>query len=218
MTTEAKQIGQIIPATLASVKTTQSTTTGNLPSEDWNAKWLRLKTKTHPKLKVMERDVGRFCFDLYRTPDSGRLLLLFGENGTGKTHCAQAVHRWLMSVGHSKQFIKRANHVSSIDCIYWHYPAFLDALKSGAWDVVDDMLECTVLIIDEVGGGHDPSRVGVDKLCQVLSRRERMWTLLTTNVLPADWETVLDRKIASRFFRNCQQIDLADVPDFMATQ
>jgi hypothetical protein len=44
------------------------------------------------------------------------------------------------------------------------------------------------LIIDDLGAGHDPSGVGTDKLCQVLSRREEMWTLITTNIMPVAWQ------------------------------
>jgi DNA replication protein DnaC len=76
------------------------------------------------------------------------------------------------------------------------------------------MFEIPCLIIDELGGGHDPSRVGVDKLCQVLSKRESMWTLITTNLLPAAWEEAFDRRVSSRFFRNSTLVDLSDVPDF----
>lgn len=144
----------------------------------------------------------------------GRLLLLFGENGAGKTHCANAVHHWVTCVGHGKQFVKRTNHISYLDCVYWRWPKLLDVFKEGGWDVVGDMMETALLIIDELGGGHDPSRVGVDKLCQVLSRREGMWTLITTNVLPAAWEETFDRRVASRFFRSATHVDLSEVPDF----
>lgn len=151
---------------------------------------------------------------MWRTPEAGRLLLILGENGTGKTHCAKAVRDWIRQVGHHKQFVRRTNHISHLDCVYWHWPNLLDTLKSGGWDVVEDMFDTCVLIIDELGGGHDPSGVGVDKLCQVLSRRESMWTIVTTNILPAAWEQSFDRRIASRFFRNSVTVDLTEVPDF----
>lgn len=144
----------------------------------------------------------------------GRMLLLYGENGSGKTHCAKAVYRWVAKVGLAKQFVRRVNHISHLDCVYWHWPKLLDTLKNGGWDVIDDMFDTTLLIIDELGGGHDPSGVGVDKLCQVLSRRENMWTLITTNILPAMWEQAFDRRIASRLLRSSKHIDLTAVPDF----
>jgi len=150
---------------------------------------------------------------MWTYPTDGRLLVLAGPNGTGKTHCAEAVRRWVALVGHGKQFVKRANHISYLDYRYWHWPRLLDVFKEGGWDAIDDMFEATLLIIDDLGAGHDPSLVGIDKLCQVLSRREQMWTLVTTNVAPTAWGEQFDRRIASRFFRNSTLVDLSDVPD-----
>jgi len=165
-------------------------------------------------LKELEREVGRFCFGAWLTPTTGRLLVLSGNNGTGKTKCAEAVRDWVAAVGHGKQFVKQVNHISHLECLLWKWPEALDALKNQQWELVDGMMEATMLIIDELGGGHDPSRVGVDKLCQVLSRRERMWTMITTNVSPDAWQETFDRRVASRFFRNSTLIDLSNVPDF----
>ncbi len=164
-------------------------------------------------LKEMEIEVGRFCFDMFRNPFMGRLLVLAGNNGTGKTHCAKAVSRWVAHVGYSKQHMLGST-VRYLDQDYRHWPTLLDEFKNGLWEAVDDMLSATLTIIDEVGGGHDPSHVGVDKLCQVLSRRERMWTLVTTNATPSSWEDVFDRRVASRLFRNSTLIDLSGVLDF----
>jgi DNA replication protein DnaC len=152
--------------------------------------------------------------EIWSRPQTGRLLVLAGNNGNGKTHCAKAVYKWIGLVGHEKTWFDNPGHRSTLQCIFWRWPALLDRLKNGDWDLVDDMMTIPVLIIDELGGGHDPSRVGVDKLCQVLSRREKRWTLITTNVMPDAWEEIFDRRVASRFFRNSTLVDLSEVPDF----
>lgn len=208
----AKILSQIIQGSLASLRT--AATMEKLPDARWNAKWLKLETTHHKKLKELEREVGRFCFGCWLTPGNGRLLVLFGNNGSGKTHCAEAVRDWAKAVGHGKKFVKQENHISHLDCLYWHWPAALDALKNQQWELVDGMMEATLLIIDELGGGHDPSRVGVDKLCQVLSRRETMWTLVTTNILSGAWVEHFDRRVASRLLRNATLVDLSTVPDY----
>lgn len=207
-----KSLANIIPATMASL--TAPRITGKPPNKNWLAKHLKLETSRHPKLKDLELETGRFCADLWRTPERGRMLVLAGSNGTGKTHCAEAVRRWLALVGHSKQFVKRADHISYLDCLFWHWPNLLDELKNDGWDIVPDLFEATVLIIDDLGAEHDPSRVGMDKLCQVLSRREDMWTLITTNIVPSQWQQQFERRVASRLFRNTTLVDLSDVPDF----
>lgn len=158
--------------------------------------------------------MGKFCLGMWDCPQSGRLLVLAGANGTGKTHCAKAVHRWVNLVGHGNTWFPRPDLRMSLQSLYWSWPALLDTFKEGGWDVIEDMMESPLLIIDELGGGHDPSGVGVDKLCQILSRREKMWTLITTNVIPAFWEQKFDKRVASRFFRNSTLVDLSDVPDF----
>ena len=97
---------------------------------------------------------------------------------------------------------------------FWEWPKLLSQLKHGNWDLVSDLCRCELLCLDEVGGGHDPSRLGADVLCQLLSSREERWTYIATNVAPEAWEEAFDRRITSRFMRNSTVIDLSDVPDY----
>lgn len=209
-----QRVSDLIPGTLDACLAKPIT----LPSPDvkpqWLARWLHLQTSHHPKLRELEQAVGAFCRDIWKQPVTGRTLVLCGHYGNGKTHCAKAVHRWCLAVGNGNQFMRRPNHVESLSSLYWHWPELLDRFKEGQWDLVSDMLDVPVLIIDELGGGHDPSRVGVDKLCRVLSNREHCWNLITTNILPEAWEEVFDRRVASRLIRNSVIVDLSDVPDF----
>lgn len=185
-----------------------------LPNAKWNAMHLQLNTSRHPVLLELERETGKFCLGMWDSPQAGRLLVLAGNNGTGKTHCAKAVRRWVNKVGHGKQWVPKPDVIAHLYCIFWSWPELLDSLKEGQWELVEDCIEAPCLIIDELGGGHDPSQVGVDKLCQILSKREKKWTLITTNIVPQAWEEKFDRRIASRFFRNSTLVDLTNVPDY----
>ncbi len=212
---EPKHISELIKGTLEHAKTPTSIT-DKVPPERWLREHLKLETNNNPKLKELEDEVGRFCAGIWNHPQAGRQLVISGHNGTGKTHVAKAVQRWVSRTGHAKEYVREPGVIRHVNVILWHWPHLLDTLKNGNWDVVEDMFDVCLLIIDEMGGGHDPSQVGTDKLCQILSRRERMWTLLTTNITPSDWEERLDRRIASRLFRNSTLVDLTDVPDFNA--
>ena len=114
------------------------------------------------------------------------------------------------------QYVDTPNviNVLSANTVMWSWPELLDAFKNGDWSIVESLKDCALLILDELGGGHDPSFVGVDKLCQVLSRRENKWTIVTTNIPPASWPEKFDLRIASRLMGNSTLVDLSGVPDY----
>lgn len=172
-----------------------------------------MKTDHHKALRLLEVEVELFCLGIWFDPTKGQLLVLTGRNGNGKTHAAKAVYKWCQSVARKKTSIQ-AGELHVTECVYHAWPELLDELKSGGWGIVDRLKDVDVLILDEIGGGHDPSMVGTDKLCQILSAREHKWTMLTTNIEPMHWESMFDKRIASRLLRNSRIIDMSDVPDF----
>jgi DNA replication protein DnaC len=184
----------------------------------WLEKWLTLKTDRNSDLPNLEDAIWRFCCGYAKNPSAGKLLLLFGGNGNGKTHSAKAVARWARAIANEIRFVQWADIVRIPEVAFWRWPELLDAFKEGAWHLTKDIIKAELVIIDEIGGGHDPSQIGTEKLCQVLSRREEKWTLITTNLSPQTWRDKFDQRVVSRFYRNSEQINLSNVPDYMTNR
>lgn len=168
----------------------------------------------HPKLRELGDAVQEFCKCVWIDPTKGKLLVIAGDNGSGKTHTLAAVQRWVQSVGPGRSFTVPGEQFGTLTSRLVRWPEFVSRMKDGHWAAPEELYTPPVVLIDEVGGEHDPSKVGTDALCRVLSRRERKWTMITTNVMPENWEQVFDRRITSRFFRNSTIVDLTGVPDY----
>lgn len=223
-TQTARPVGEIIPGSMAYAKAL-TTITSPLPKPDrkWLDKWLRLDTGNLPVLQEFELQVQKFCSGFFKNPREGYLLFVYGNNGTSKTLAFEAIRRWFNTVCRTNYFVERENVVRMPYGQFWSFPRLLRELKGGDydkggnWHMLEELDSCELLGIDEIGGGHDPSTVGVDVLCQLMSRRERRWSYIATNVGPDAWDQKFDRRIASRFFRNSVIIDLSGVPDYSLT-
>jgi len=227
-----KHVSQVIPGSLESLH--HPTTVQRLISWqekslngqqlEWSRRWLRIKTLGDPQLERMERTFVGAANLMHKQPGDGVLIVAYGRNGTGKTTCARGLADWAFKWLRLAQYVPRGGFVRSPATQFWSWPELLDALKGGSWGIVKELFPpshdpesntgCELLIIDELGGGHDPTFVGVDKLCQILSARENAWTVVTTNILPAAWETSFDLRVKSRLHRNAVHIDLSEVPDY----
>lgn len=173
-----------------------------------------MNTNHHAKLVDFEAALMEFCEGLLLDPNRGRLLVVWGVNGTGKTHGLRGVARWARAVSPGLMSVPRPNHVVPLLIEWRHWPTVIEGFKRGEWEALDDCLDAGLVILDDIGAGHDPSRVGVDKLCQLLSRRENRWTMVSLNTEPSAWDEVFDRRVASRLFRNSVVLDMSGVPDY----
>jgi DNA replication protein DnaC len=178
----------------------------------WRQKWIALD-ESNPKVQAMAREAEVFCAQFAVSPASGRMLVLYGPNGCGKTHTAKRIVSWATKVSPSIRFMTPRG-ISSPEARMRHWPSLLDQMKSGEWSATSGLADVELLAIDEIGGEHDPSKVGTDKLCRLLSARDRMWTVVTTNIHPDEWASVFDRRVASRLLRNSTVINLDGVPDY----
>ena len=209
-----------IAATMAPTTTTPTTPpslNAAARKKNWLDKWLKIKAN-HRQLIKLQDVVYEFCRGYAVRPTVGRRLVIHGGNGVGKTHTARAIHSWANSTAMKLPLTHVNNGSGEIldlaSSMYLFWPSVVDGFKKGEWDVIDEACEQTLLVLDDIGADHDPSSIGKEKLYYLLERRAQKWTVMTTNVSPERWESKFERRIASRFLRNCMDVDLGNVPDW----
>ncbi len=178
---------------------------------NWQRKWLNLE-QTHPKLQEMANEIESWCGRFYTHSTDASLLVISGKPGNGKTRSARAVYGWL---GHIAIAAFEARSYPRAPLIsFFHWPAVSDAIREDEFGAVEEAFEADGLILDDVGADDDPWKKSADKLCQILSRRERKFTLLTTNIERKEWAEKFDGRIVDRFMRNSVVVNLAGVPSY----
>jgi DNA replication protein DnaC len=112
----------------------------------------------------------------YPTGESG--LLLMGPCGAGKTHLAVAALRALVERGHSGLFYDYRELLKQIQASY------NPASQTAEATVLDPVLRCEVLLLDDLGAGK-PSDWVLETVGHILNTRynEKRVTLITTNYL-----------------------------------
>lgn len=182
----------------------------------WLDRWICLKVDHSKRVADLEDAALDFCQQYARNPALGFRMVIYGPNGVGKTHVAKAIARWASMTAMNLPLVRAEEDIGArvADVRYENWPAFCDHLKSGHWDSVDPLFSVSLLVLDDIGAEHDPSKVGAEKLYLILEKRIRRWTILTTNIAPPDWDIRLERRIASRLLRNCIHVNMEGVPDY----
>jgi DNA replication protein DnaC len=180
---------------------------------DWQRRNLGL-VATHPVVQTAADACASLAKAIARNNALKPLTVLAGNPGCGKTALLNRMAVWARSNSFalSEQCWKfRRGPLTSLR-VSW--PEVCDGFKEGEYGVVRDLCETDFALIDDIGAEHDPSRNGVDKLCQILSKRENKWTIITTNIEPAAWGQKFDARIEDRLLRRSTVVDMFEVPSF----
>ena len=112
-------------------------------------------------------------------------LVLIGPAGVGKTHLVQALCHDAVMKGHQALFISLFDLMARI------------SKANNLYNAIDFYAKIPVLCLDEVGYAF-PSKDQADAIFQVIAKRaESKTTIMTTNLVPSQWNKVFDATTAT---------------------
>lgn len=180
----------------------------------WQRKWLKLDCRA-PEIHELSEKAESFCGRWFRNNPQRSLLVLVGNPGCGKTHTAMAIFRFCLAAA-QKAFEARGwdsgGRVPVSTFARW--PEIVDGFKSGDYSILPQLMDEDLVVLDDIGADKDPSKNGADKLCQILSRRERKFTIITTNIQISSWSVELDSRIDDRLLRNSDVVNLTSLESY----
>lgn len=181
--------------------------------EHWRNKWLNLSLH-HRQLVDLATTAQAFAERFFSNWKDNSLLVIAGPSGVGKTHACDGIYRWAT---HVRLHLPArgawpAHELPSISWVPWPYACNL--INENRNGFLEDVGRASLLVLDDVGAENDPWKKGADRLCQILSQREREFTIVTTNIDPAAWADKYDVRIADRLMRNSVVVNLEGVPSY----
>lgn len=202
------------------------------PTPSWDWQWHLTGAETpaeRAKCAEMLRMGREFVADMARGNEP-RWLVLVGLNGCGKTYLAERITAWVREHGRAIYERERAKAGAEGVESLWTYaqegPMFrrwqnlLTRLRQGEYYRLETDCRDWFKVIDDLGVGaigSDGEATGfaVQKMGELLDRRLRKWTVITTNYTGRQIAERFDTRIASRLIRGGNAVcDCKDLRDY----
>lgn len=180
---------------------------------EWQRKFLGIDCYD-PKLSHLAERTEAFCARWAAMDYNKSMLVLAGESGCAKTHVARAIYQFCTA---SRFTLWPEKHTKLMSTKLIRWPEEADFLNTGDYEnefLMAELFSRDLLVIDDIGAENDAWKKATNKLCQIFSRRESKFTVVTTNIQPQDWSSKFDTRIADRLMRNSEVIDLFGVDSY----
>ena len=180
----------------------------------WQAKWLGLDTRGAPQIQQLADEAEKFCARWFKNQPVKSLMVITGEVRTGKSHTAKKIFRFCHTAAFTAFEGQKWGTRAIPSSLFLSWPEVVAQLSEKNRSIMEDAFAADLLVLDDIGADNDPWKVGTDALCQILSRREQKFTVITTNIHSVGWLERFDQRIADRLLRNSVVLDLSQVKPY----
>lgn len=141
-------------------------------------------------------------------------LILTGQSGNGKTFLARGIFHWFVANVRSTVVSCAGNRVVRADGLWKKWEDVVERLYNGGYGIIEGLSEEWFAAIDDIGSEQDPKKLAPAALLKIQNRRERKWTVFTSNLSIQQMAESYDARIASRFLRNNSKVIHTETKDF----
>lgn len=184
----------------------------------WRAKWLRLD-ESHPEVREMCEKTQRWAAGCLRNDRTGRLLVLAGRTGVGKTAVAKRAIAAISRIAPQAWAMGLSGHRGA--CVRATWFSWSDLAGLAPWQRNDstewpEVIGTTAVMLDDVGAETDQYRSGAPaaNLGRILDARAGLWTIVTTNISPDHWAKQWDSRVESRLYEHAVHVVMKTAPDW----
>lgn len=128
-----------------------------------------------------------------------RWLSIVGRSGTGKTHLAKEIYRYVWrNLGGETS----SDKLFCLDFKFATADALAEQWRSRKSAYLPEYERAPLLVVDDIGTVADKSGFVTDAMYTLLSRRMGKWTVVTSNLTYAAISSQFDERLADRMLRD----------------